>query len=66
MKSKGTYDDEFITVTAEEYNFVHWNWTIPSASVYSSHETGKLVSTYHVICPEYAKLRQSRLMKLIL
>lgn len=65
LKSNGTLEDEFITVTEEEYAFVHWNWTVPSATVYHGYNSGEYTTVYKVICPEYTKLRQTRLMKLL-
>lgn len=63
--SKGTPEDEFIVVTPEEYAFVHWTWLRPSASVHSARVLDHQATEYRVRCPEYAKLRQTRLMKLI-
>lgn len=64
--SKGTGTDKFFTVTEEEYQFIHWNWIIPSASIISWYDEGKVVTEYKVICPEYAELKSKRLIKLII
>ncbi len=49
--------DQFFVVSKEEYAFVRQNYNIPSTSIVNS--------VISIRCPEYAKLRQTKLMKLL-